>query len=127
MKINAATKIASLLKHDMRSMEVIISISPKFVKLRNPLLRKLLAGRTSIAMASKIGGCKVTDFFERLKPLGFQVEGTPREERVVEDTMPDFVKRRKEGEVALLDVRPILDAGKDPLKQILAALKNLPG
>src|SRR5690606_218027 len=68
-----------------------------------------------------------TDFFARLKPLGFQVEGTPQEENVGEATMPEFLKSKKEGKVAVLDVRPILDAGKDPLKQILAALKNLPG
>ncbi len=125
MKINAATKIATLLKHDERALKAIISLSPKFEKLRNPLLRKLLAGRTSIAMASKIGGCEVADFFEQLKPLGFQVEGTAVEEASRRTAMPDFLKHGKEGEIEVLDVRPVLDAGKDPLKQILAALQNL--
>src|SRR5690554_5569480 len=40
--------------------------------------------------------------------------------------MTDFLKNRKEEEITELDVRPILDAGKDPLKQLLAALKSLP-
>src|SRR5690554_5888676 len=98
MKINATTKIATLLKHDLRAMEAIIRLSPKFEKLKNPLLRKLLAGRTSIAMASKIGGCKVTDFFEQLKPLGFEVEGSSVEEDYREAAMPDFLKNEKEEE-----------------------------
>ena len=44
--INANTKIASLLKEHPDALETIISISPKFTKLRNPVLRKVIAGRT---------------------------------------------------------------------------------
>ncbi len=65
ISINANTKIAYLLKQHPDALEAIISISPKFNKLKNPLLRKLMAGRTSISMASKIGGCTVNDFFEK--------------------------------------------------------------
>ena len=61
MTINANTKIASLLKHNADALEAIVSISPKFTKLRNPILRKVIAARTSIAMASKLGGCSATD------------------------------------------------------------------
>src|SRR5690606_27196399 len=57
MLINPQTKIATLLKHHPDALETIVMLSPDFKKLRNPILRKLMAGRTSIAMASKIGGC----------------------------------------------------------------------
>lgn len=56
-------------------MEAIISISANFEKLRNSLLRRLLAGRTSISMACRIAECEVVDFFEKMKPLGFVPEG----------------------------------------------------
>lgn len=59
MIINSNTKISALIKQNPDALEVVISISPKFVKLRNPLLRKVIAGRTSITMASKLGGCTV--------------------------------------------------------------------
>lgn len=72
--INANTKIAAILKQHPDALEAIISISPKFNKLRNPLLRKLMASRASISMASKIGGCSVNDFFEKLQPLGFVID-----------------------------------------------------
>ncbi|MBK7226024.1 MAG: DUF1858 domain-containing protein [Saprospiraceae bacterium] len=74
--INANTKISKIINEDPAALEAIISISPKFNKLRNPLLRKLIASRTSIAMASVIGACKVNDFFEKLKPLGFEIDET---------------------------------------------------
>ncbi|HRF19059.1 MAG TPA: DUF1858 domain-containing protein, partial [Chitinophagaceae bacterium] len=66
MIINANTKIATVLKAHPGALEAIISISPKFQKLRNPILRKLMAGRTSLAMASKVGGCTINEFFEKL-------------------------------------------------------------
>ena len=55
--INANTKIAHLIKAHPDAMEAIISIIPKFESLRNPELRKEMAGRTSIAIASGIAGC----------------------------------------------------------------------
>lgn len=125
MKINAATKIATLLKHHPDALETIVSISPKFEKLRNPLLRRLLAGRTSIAMASRIGGCKVRDFFEQLKPLKFEVEELPPEKSYGAAVLPDFLRNKKEEEMEVLDVRPVLDADRDPLKIILEQLKRL--
>lgn len=57
MLINPDTKIATLLKTHPKALDAIISISTKFEKLRNPVLRKLMAGRTSISIASKIAGC----------------------------------------------------------------------
>ena len=43
MIINANTKIAAILKQHPDALEAIISLNPKFEKLRNPLLRKLMA------------------------------------------------------------------------------------
>jgi hypothetical protein len=81
MQINSKTKIADLLKFHPDALEAIITLSPDFKKLRNPVLRKLMAGRTSIGMASKIGGCKPEDFFEILKPLGFVSDNSVQEHR----------------------------------------------
>ena len=83
--INANTKIAFLIKQHPDALDAIVSLSPKFEKLRNPILRKLMAGRASIAMASKIGGCSVSDFFVKLKDLGFEVEknGQPEKEKAM--------------------------------------------
>jgi len=126
-RINANTKISSLLKHHPGSLEAIISLSPKFTKLRNPILRKLMAARTSIAMASKFGGCSVDDFFEKLQPLGFSVD----KKSVVLETdnenkpVPTFMKNIAADRIIELDVRPVLESGKDPLEIILQKLKTL--
>src|SRR5690606_31254055 len=90
MLINERTKIAALLKHHPDALEAIVRLSPDFKKLRNPILRRLMAGRTSIAMASKIGGCKPEDFFQVLAPLGFEMDNAPvvPEENAVRENKP---------------------------------------
>lgn len=124
--ISANTKIGALLKQHPDALEAIISISPKFAKLRNPILRKVIAGRTSIAMASKLGGCTVDDFFNKLKPLGFEVDLVlaPANEDGNKQ-VPGFMKAIDPGKIVDLDVRPFIESGKDPLDIILKEIRIL--
>ncbi|HPH22759.1 MAG TPA: DUF2249 domain-containing protein [Chitinophagaceae bacterium] len=125
--INANTKIATLIKEHSDALEAIVSISPKFTKLRNPILRKVIAGRTSIAMAAKIGGCKVEDFFNKLQTLGFKIDSNTAvdAEETVVNTLPKFMQEIKPEQIIELDVRPVIDAGKDPLSEIVQTVKSL--
>lgn len=125
--INANTKISVILKAHPDALDAIVSIAPKkFNKLRNPLLRKLMASRTSINMASKVGGCTVNDFFEKLKPLGFVIDNeTSAENEVKETVLPDFMKEVNPKNILDLDVRPILEEGKDPMNTILKKTKEM--
>lgn len=125
MTINANTKIAVLLKQHPGALDAIVSLSPRFEKLRNPFLRKLMAGRTSIAMASKLGGCAVSDFFNKLQPLGFDIDTQTKEITTEEKPIPDFLKNINPGNIVELDVRPVFDLGKDPLNIILQKVRQL--
>ncbi|HEU4554927.1 MAG TPA: DUF2249 domain-containing protein [Chitinophaga sp.] len=121
MTINANTKIAAILKQEPAALEAIISISSRFEQLRNPLLRKLMAGRTSIAMASKIGNCSINAFFEKLRPLGFEVNENVAAAAAAPATPPPVAP----GAVIELDVRPAIAAGNDPLGIIMEEVKAL--
>lgn len=125
--IDRETKIAKILKTNPMALEAIVSISPKFEKLRNPVLRKVIAGRTSIAMASKLGGCGVDDFFTKLAPLGFIIDrgGPVRNDEPEEKPVPDFLKNRVPESITEIDVRPVIESGKDPLSLILQKVKSL--
>lgn len=125
--INANTKIASLIKQHPDALEAIVSISPTFTKLRNPVLRKVIAGRASIAMASRLGGCSVDDFFKKLQPLGFKIDKTAS---VIDKTqgnipVPEFIRNIHVDKITDLDVRPVIESGKDPLNVILQTVKAL--
>ncbi|WP_343691288.1 DUF2249 domain-containing protein [Chitinophaga sp.] len=126
MIIHQHTKIAAILKHNPASLEAIVSISPQFEKLRNPVLRKLLAGRATLAMASKIGGCSMEDFYTRLAPLGFTkgAETTAAETKELQE-LPALIKSLSDEQLVVLDVRPVIAAGEDPLSLILQKIKTL--
>ncbi|HOZ86023.1 MAG TPA: DUF2249 domain-containing protein [Niabella sp.] len=128
MFINAQTKIAALLKQHPDALETIVSIAPDFKKLRNPILRRIMAGRTSIAMASKVGGCKPEDFFKALAPLGFQVDANPTmaiEEAIEDQPMPEYLRSISQDSIVPFDVRQLLASGNDPLKEIQQKVKAL--
>jgi uncharacterized protein (DUF2249 family) len=127
MTIDANTKIAALIKQQPAALEAIISISSKFTKLRNPVLRKVIGGRTSIAMASKLGGCSINDFFDKLRPLGFKIDDTTsevKEEQSIK-AVPTWVSQAQMHKIVTLDVRPVFETGQDPLQIILATVKTL--
>lgn len=126
MTINPNTKIAAILKAHPDALEAIISINKKFEKLRNPLMRKLMAGRTSINMASKIAGVKVDSFYEKLKPLGFEVDD--KVEAIVEKnhSVPGFLHKLTDKDILVLDVRQTIEEDRDPLPDIMNAVKAIP-
>lgn len=127
MTINANTKISKILKENPEAIEAIISINPKFEKLRNPLLRKLMAARTSIGMAAKIGGFEVGKFYEKLKPLGFDIDTENQLENNREKPkLPAFFNTLNPRQIVDFDVRPIIDAGEDPLSLIVDRVKKIP-
>lgn len=123
MIINADTKIGAILKHNPASLDAIISLSTRFRKLRNPVLRKLMANRTSIETAAGMGGCTVDDFFRTLVPLGFQPGRTTVDKK--DSSLPTFLNNMDKDDIREFDVRDIIASGNDPLKQILEVIKGI--
>lgn len=124
MLINANTKLSVILKERPDALEAIVSISPKFQKLRNPILRKIMASRTSIQMAASIGNCKVEDFYLQLSAFGFQSVNNDSTNEPTE-FRPLYIQSIGNYEIIDFDVRPILEQGNDPLKSIMNKIKEL--
>lgn len=124
-KIDVNSKIGKIIKANPGALEAIISIDPKLEKLRNPILRKILANRTSIAMASKMVGHSVEEFFAKLKPLGFTVDEEVMPIEIEEKPVPAFVATLSKDQIIDFDVRELLTSGQDPLKLILEKVKTI--
>ncbi|MBI2271214.1 MAG: DUF2249 domain-containing protein [Bacteroidetes bacterium] len=127
MNISANTKISSLIKANPASIEAIVSINKHFEKLRNPVLRKILAPRITITDAAKIGGCTVNDFFNKLIPLGFVVlrDVAPGTNNVLPtNERPAFMQGIDAKNIITLDVRPDLASGKDPFQKIMQVVSS---
>ena len=125
--ISAKTKISELIKENSQSIDAIASIAKPLEKLKNPILRKIMASRVTIAEAAKMGGAKVEDFKRILAPLGFIFEDdeTLNDETAIE-ARPIWLQKAPKEDIDFYDVRPIIDDGADPLKEILGRFKTVP-
>lgn len=128
MKINAHTRISDIIRHDIRAIDAIASINPHFNKLRNPILRRVLAPRVTVQDAARIGKCHPEDILEKLRQIGFELNGveTPVPEPASDSSRDLILPAVQAGKVQTLDVRPILEAGTDPFQTIMQELKTVP-
>ena len=126
MNINKNTKIAALLKANPAALEAIVAINSHFEKLRNPILRKVLAARVTIADAAKIGGTDVQTFYDKLTPLGFVCDQETITAADSEIPVPEFVKLLTPENTEELDVRAGLAKGSDPFNLIMDTLAKMP-
>ncbi|SMD01654.1 DUF2249 domain-containing protein [Pedobacter nyackensis] len=123
MNINLNTRIKALLDVDREKViDSLIKINRNFSKLRNPVLRNLLARRVTIAEACKIAGCSPGDFFSSMKAIGFVIDETMKEPVIEKVNTIDFELQTN---VYELDVRPLLSKDQDPLKEILNLAKRI--
>ncbi len=125
MKITKDTRISEIIKEDKQSIDAIASLAKVLEKLKNPMLRKLMASRVTMAEAAKMGGVQVTDMARVLKPLGFDfVERDTLVEEEAKDK-PEWLMALKDADINNFDVRQMLATGNDPLKEIMKKFKEV--
>src|SRR5690606_30987926 len=71
MDINKNTRISELIKENKASIDAIASLAKPLEKLKNPVLRRIMASRVTLTEAAQMGGCSIADFIRVLRPLGF--------------------------------------------------------
>ncbi|MCC5932409.1 MAG: DUF2249 domain-containing protein [Cyclobacteriaceae bacterium] len=126
MNITPKTTIGAILKFRPEALESLVKLSPRFSKLKNPILRKLLAGRATVAMACDIGNCQPEEFFQALKSWGFTFDQkTINSTKMEESQSHEKLAMLASYEIVDLDVRPVLAGGTDPLHIILDKVNTL--
>ncbi len=130
MKINSGTKISVIIAHNKEAIEAIASVNPHFNKLRNPILRRILAPRVSIADAARIGKCNPNVLLQKLQNIGFEIDKSGNEtitEEKIQHQQPELIQHAiSKNSVISFDVRPMLEAGNDPFLAIQNKLKETP-
>lgn len=125
MQVNAKTRIAAIIRENPEAVEVIARLAKPLEKLKNPLLRKLFASRVTVADAAAMGGCTIDAFRQALEKIGFQWAEQEIASAQQTSDLPSWLKEMSEDKVVILDVRPVLQEGKDPLQDILKAYAQL--
>lgn len=124
-------KIAHVLNNYPNTLDVFIKMSPHFSKLKNKVLRKALAGRVTVEQAALIAGVDLHSLlFELNKSINKSIESimTLNEEKKNKTTVnqkPELIDKISPDKIRQLDVRPIIESGKDPFKDIMASVKEL--
>ena len=132
LAIDSNTRIARIISYP-GAIDALIAVSSRFNKLKNPVLRKVMAGQVNVAMAARIGGVSGDAILESLERIGFRVsreseEMVPANERF--DAGPRLNEREKAAllqdyesieshRIFLLDARPFLEKGEEPLSEII--------
>lgn len=129
MTINSTTKISALIKENEKVIDAIASVNKHFTKLKNPILRKILASRVSIADAAKIGNVDISILFNKLKEIGFKIESYENDS--VKKTANTYNTQLPAQNINLidvieLDVRENISNGEDPFNLIMGQIKILP-
>lgn len=129
MKINGQTKVSAVIKHNMEAIDAIASINVHFKKLKNPVLRAVLAPRVTLSDASRIGKCDLLVILNKLAQIGFEIEqeiqptmNQMSEEKVDAIQIIEFLGHRNCG---VLDVRPLIAKNEDPFAMIMSNVKPL--
>jgi len=118
--ITRRTRISEVIKSNPASIEAIASVARPLEKLRNPLLRKIMASRVTLSEAAAIGGCDLRDLLAALAPLGFRYEHDMTENSKTEsEGKPGWLLAIAPDKIQAIDVRPAIQSGADPLKTIL--------
>lgn len=129
--ITKEMKVSHVLQQYPDVLDVFIKVSPHFSKLKNKILRKALAGRVTVEQAAKIGGVdlynllfELNNAINRLPDNFEEMMNRPKQEELGTDK-PEFLINVESKKIKELDVRPIIDEGKDPLSTIMNFVKNI--
>ncbi len=118
-------RISAVLARDPRMLGVLLSASPTFSHLRNPLVRKTMAKLATVEQAARVAGIDAHELVERLnRALAGEPLPSDPVRRSSALTPPENSARpcpAPEDKIIECDVRDELRAGHEPLKTIIAA------
>jgi len=126
MVIHADHRISDVLKQDESLIDVFVSLSPAFERLRNPGMRRVMSRLVTVEQAARMAGVDVDDLLARLNgSSGVAAPATPGHERG-ESGRPAALRAVPPELIVTADVRDELRAGREPFSQIMAALRSVP-
>jgi uncharacterized protein (DUF2249 family) len=129
--ISAGTSLGRLLDEHPDLVEVLARYHPHFGRLRNRLLRKVMAPRVTVAEAARMAGVPAADLLRVLRDAvgeppeageGADVPAAPAEPAA---PRPAALAALAEAQVVRLDVREDIRRGDEPFARIMAAVKGL--
>ncbi|MCP3857433.1 MAG: DUF1858 domain-containing protein [Actinomycetia bacterium] len=122
-EITPQTRVAALLRDYPETEELLIGMSPAFVKLRNPVLRRSVARVATLAHAAAVGQLPVDELVNNLRAAVGQAPRSDLDDDQVDyfGTQPPWfdagavvaVLRDSELDPDVMPINPVLRAARD--------------
>ncbi|MEB2314253.1 MAG: DUF2249 domain-containing protein [Sorangiineae bacterium] len=130
--IQATDRISAILKRDESLVEVLISASSTFKKLKNPLMRRTMAKLVTVEQAAQIAGLDPEALVARLNQA-IGASGGDASAAAASAPPPQPARAPLPPELAALpedallecDVREDLRNGQEPFQRIMGAVRDL--
>lgn len=117
-RFTAETVVAEAIAADPGVIDRLVAFNPTFKKLRNPVLRKVMARLVNFGDAAKVAGVPLAALLAAANGEAPPAAAAPSEP--VGDA-PAWIADAEAKASARLDVRPLLAAGEEPLGAIMRA------
>jgi len=123
MEIKFDTKVYDLLKAYPQLLEILIKLSPRYKKLKNPILKRTIARVASLRQASALGGFTPVELVNALRAeVGQNPITDDMKEEEVSTVLPSWAKNEPD---AYMNATQLLDEDKNPLKLINKEYKKI--
>jgi Domain of unknown function (DUF1858) len=122
--ITPAMKVGQLLEAYPQLEEKLISLSPQFKKLRNPLLRRTVAKVVTLQQAAATGQIPIAKLVNTLRREAGQPE-LQLDETSVGDSIEPPGWMNENRSIQQLDVTETINAGGVPMQQVLDAAAEM--
>jgi uncharacterized protein (DUF2249 family) len=133
MVITRTDRVATVIARDEALIDVFVSLSPAFERLRNAAMRRVMARLVTVEQAARMAGVDAEELVTRLNAHGAAAAGMMSHARRETNAMTADTGARPASLAAIaadaiveLDVRAGLRAGHEPFSQIMAALRQVP-
>ena len=123
--ITPKTKIFDLLQAYPELEQVLIDAAPPFRKLKNPVLRKTVTKITNLGQAAAVAGIPTGDLVNVLRKAAGQdsLEAYDEAQARYITLKPKWFAA--EDVTDTIDIREMLNAGEQPVHEVLSRLKHL--
>jgi hypothetical protein len=124
--ISPKTKVGELLDAYPQLEEILLTLSPAFAKLKNPILRKTVARVATLQQAAVVGGLKTEELVNRLRreagqhDLADETDG----DSYLALSPPGWFDASKIS--VRFDASPVINSGGSPMQEILSKANSLP-
>lgn len=128
--VRSTDRVRDVIARDLKLIDVFVSFSPHFERLRNPVMRRVVAGVVTVEQVAAIAGVPTETVVDALNAaLGIVPAAhtpTTQEPMPVSTPSREAARRRPADRIVVeVDVREDLRAGREPFGRIMGAVRTV--